>query len=165
MDLTPLKTIFNTQIDIILADTGLTIPCSLVYETSKITDCPNCIYDTISKKSSNQYQGGGPIPFSNGQTCPFCLGTGTTSSAVAETAINLAVITDSKKFVGPVNSPNIVAQTICSIDHLDAIKKASKVIFNTDISSLTNNIFVRANEPEPVGLGDSKYIFTNWERS
>lgn len=165
MDLTPLKIIYNKQIDIILSDTGLTIPCSLVYETSRIINCPNCIYDTISKKSSNQYKGGGPLPFSNGQTCPFCLGSGTTSSAVAETAIKLAVITDSKKFIGVVNSPNIVAQTICSINHLNIIKKASKIIFNTDISSLTNNIFVRVNEPEPVGLGDSKYIFTNWARS
>ena len=165
MDLTPLKNIYNKHIDIILSETGLTIPCSLVYETTKLTDCPNCIYDTISKKSSNQYQGGGPLPFSNGQTCPFCLGSGITSSSVAETAINLAVITDSKKFVGVVNSPDISAQTICSINHLDAIKKASKIIFNTDIATLTNNIFVRENEPSPVGLGDSKYIFTNWKRS
>ena len=165
MDLTPLKTLYNQQIDIILADTGLTIPCSLVYETTKISECPNCIYDTISKKSSNQYKGGGPLPFSNGQTCPYCLGSGQTSSSVAETAINLAVLTDSTKFVGVVNQPDIVAQTICSIDHLDAIRKASKIIFNTDISSLTNNIFVRANEPSPVGLGDNKYIFTNWARS
>jgi hypothetical protein len=164
MDLTPLKKLYNQQIDIILSNTGLTIPCSLVYETTRITQCPNCLYDTISKKSANIYNGG-PLPFTNGQTCPYCLGTGQSSAAVAETAINLVVLTDSKKFVGVVNQPDIVAQTICSINHIDVIRKASKIIFNTDISNLTNNIFVRANEPSPVGLGDNKYIFTNWARS
>tara|TARA_B100002019_G_scaffold65741_1_gene56456 strand:- start:9362 stop:9859 length:498 start_codon:yes stop_codon:yes gene_type:complete len=165
MDLTPLKNIYNNQIDIILSQTGLTIPCSLVYETSKISDCPNCIYDTISKKSSNQYKSGGPLPFSNGQTCPFCLGSGTSSSSVAEDQVYFAVLTDSKNFIQVANSPNIEAQTICSISYLDQIKKCSKIIFNTDIPELTNNIFVRANEPTPVGLGDNKYIFTNWKRS
>lgn len=165
MDLSQLKTLYNKHIDIILDKTGLTIPCTLVYESTKLTVCPNCIYDSMSKKSSNQYKGGGPIPFVNGQTCPYCLGVGTTSNQTAEDQTYFAVLTDSKNFVGAVNIPDIAAQTICSIDYLDSIKKCSKIIFNTDIPNLTNNIFVRANEPAPVGLGDNKYIFTNWKRS
>jgi len=165
MDLTSLKKLYNQQIDIILSNTGLTIPCSLVYETTRITQCPNCVYDTISKKSANIYNGTGPISFINGQTCPYCLGSGQSSSAVAETAIDLVVLIDSKKFVGVVNQPDIAAQTICSINYIDVIRKASKIIFNTDISNLTNNIFIRDNEPTPVGLGDSRYIFTNWKRT
>lgn len=165
MDLTPLKTLYNQQIDIILADTGLTIPCNLIYETTKLTQCPNCVYDSISKKSANIYNGTGPISFVNGQTCPFCLGSGLTNSSVAEDAVHFAVLTDSKNFVGAVNAPNIDAQTICNISYLDSIKKCSKIVFNTDIPSLTNNIFIRANEPSPVGLGDSRYIFTNWKRT
>lgn len=165
MDLSPLKTLYNSQIDIILANTGLTIPCTLVYDSTKLTVCPNCIYDTLSKKSSNQYKTGGPLPFANGQTCPYCLGSGTTNSATAEQEVYFAVLTDSKNFIGSVNTPDIDAQTICSISYLDQIRKCSKVIFNTDIPNLTNNIFVRSNEPSPVGLGDNKYIFTNWKRS
>lgn len=165
MDLSPLKTLYNNQIDILLASTGLTIPCSLVYETTKISECPNCIYDTMSRKSSNQYKPGGPILFSNGQTCPFCLGSGVTNSSVAEKQVHFAVLTDSKNFIGPINKVDIDAQTICSIDYLDNIKKCSKIIFNTDIDYLTNNIFIRDNEPMPVGLGDNRYIFTNWKRS
>lgn len=164
MDLSPLKQIFNNHIDIILANTGLTIPCTLVYEGTKLTVCPNCQYDTISKKSANLYKGGGPLPFANGQTCPYCLGAGTTNSQMAEDAVHFAVLTDSKNFVGAVNSPEIEAQTICSINYIDKIKRCSKIIFNTNISNLTNNIFVRVNEPTPVGLGDNKYIFTNWKR-
>jgi|SRR6056300_717157 len=165
MDLSPLKTLYNNQIDILLASTGLTIPCSLVYETTKISECPNCIYDTMSRKSSNQYKPGGPILFSNGQTCPFCLGSGVTNSSVAEKQVHFAVLTDSKNFIGPINKADIDAQTICSIGYLDSIKQCSKIIFNTDIDYLTNNIFIRDNEPMPVGLGDNRYIFTNWKRS
>jgi len=165
MDLSPLKTLYNNQIDILLSSTGLTIPCSLVYETTKISECPNCIYDTMSRKSSNQYKPGGPILFSDGQTCPFCFGSGLTNSSIAETQVYFAVLTDSNHFLGVINLPEIEAQTICSIDYLDNIKKCSKIIFNTDISNLTNNIFVRVDEPKPVGLGDSKYIFTSWKRS
>jgi hypothetical protein len=164
MDLTNIKTLYNSMIDIVLAEKGLTIPCTLVYETSKLSQCPNCVYDTISKKSANIYNGTGPISFVNGQTCPYCLGEGITSNSASESAVNFAVLTDSKNFVGSVNIPDIDAQTICSISHLDSIKKCSKIIFNTDIPSLTNNIFIRANEPTPVGLGDNRYIFTNWKR-
>jgi len=165
MDLSPLKTIYNNHIDIILANTGLTIPCTLVYERTKISVCPNCQYDTISKKSANIYKAGGPLPFANGQTCPYCLGAGTTNTSMAEDQVHFAVLTDSKNFIGSVNIADIDAQTICSINYLDKIKKCSKIIFNTDIANLTNNIFIRSNEPAPVGLGDNKYIFTNWKRS
>ena len=116
MDLSPLKQIFNNHIDIILANTGLTIPCTLVYEGTKLTVCPNCQYDTISKKSANLYKGGGPLPFANGQTCPYCLGAGTTNSQMAEDAVYFAVLTDSKNFVGAVNSPEIEASGTYTIE-------------------------------------------------
>jgi hypothetical protein len=164
MDLTPFKTLYNSQIDVILSNTGLTIPSTLVFENTKLAVCPNCIYDTLSQKSSNRYKVGGPIPFSTGQTCPFCLGAGTSQLEAAQEQVHFAVLTDSNHFLGVINLPEIEAQTICSISYIDKIKKCSRIIFNTDISNLTNNIFVRVDEPKPVGLGDSKYIFTSWKR-
>jgi len=164
MNLLPLKQLYNSMVDIMLADTGLTTQCSLVYDTTKLQQCPNCIYDSISKKSANKYKSGGPISFVNGQTCPYCLGKGITSSSMETETIYIALLYDSKNFIGSVNDPNIVAQTICSINYLDKFKKCSKIIFNTDIPSLSNNIFARYNEPQPVGLGDNKYLFTNWAR-
>jgi hypothetical protein len=164
MNLTPFKKLYSDMVDIILADTGLTTQCSLIYDTTKLEQCPNCLYDTISKKSANKYKIGGPIVFTNGQTCPYCLGKGITSSSMEEEMIYLALLYDSKNFIGVVNDPNIVAQTICSINYLDKLKKCSKIIFNTDIKTLSNNIFARYNEPQPVGLGDNRYLFTNWAR-
>lgn len=165
LDLTPYKDIYNSMIDTILASTGLTVPCTLVYESTKLQQCPNCIYDPISKKSANLYKSGGPLVFSNGQTCPYCLGNGTTSNYSSEEEVYFALLTNSKDFLGAVNEANIAAQTICSIKYLDNIRKCSKIIFNSNISSLSNNIFIRSNEPQPVGLGDNRYIFTNWARS
>lgn len=160
-----LKTLYNQQMDMLLSSSGLTIPCRLIFDSTKPIQCPNCIFDTINKKSSNKYNTTGPIPFSNGQTCPYCLGQGITQQNIASQDINLAVITNSKDFIGVVNLPELAAQTICQITEISSLKKCSKIIFNTDISVLANNIFVRLNEPEPVGLGDNRYIFTNWGRS
>jgi len=165
MDLSPLKQIYNQQMEIILCKNGLTIPCSLLYDSTRPTACPNCIYDSISKKSSNNYKTDGPIPFTNGQTCPYCLGKGITTSSIAQTETHFVVLTDSKNFIDIANAANTDAQTICSIEYLDQIRKASKAIFNTNIPELTNNIFIRSNEPTPIGLGDNRYIFTNWKRS
>lgn len=165
LDLTPFKNVYNNTIDIILSQTGLTTPCKLIFESTKLQQCPNCIYDTITKRSSNLYKTGGPLVFSNGQTCPYCLGNGTTSNYLHEEEVYFALLTNAKDFIGTLNEPNIVAQTICSIDYIDKIRKCSKIIFNTDKANLTNNIFIRSNEPQPVGLGDNRYIFTNWARS
>lgn len=166
LDLTPYKNIYNEAIDILLSSTGLTTPCKLVYESTKPQACPNCVFDPMSKKSANIYKTGGPLVFANGQTCPYCLGHGTTTNFINEEEVYFALLTNSKDFISyNVNEPNIVAQTICSINYLDKIRKCSKIIFNSNITSLSNNIFIRANEPQPVGLGDNRYIFTNWARS
>lgn len=165
IDLTAYKSIYNEMIDSILASTGLTTPCTLVYESTKLQACPNCIYDPIGKKSANLYKSGGPLVFSNGQTCPYCLGQGTTLNYSSEEEVYFALLTNAKDFISTLNEPNVVAQTICSISYIDKIRKCSKIIFNTNITNLSNNIFIRANEPQPVGLGDNKYIFTNWARS
>ena len=106
LDLTPYKDIYNSMIDTILASTGLTVPCTLVYESTKLQQCPNCIYDPISKKSANLYKSGGPLVFSNGQTCPYCLGNGTTSNYSSEEKVYFALLTNSKDFLGAVNSAN-----------------------------------------------------------
>ena len=165
IDFTALKNIYNNQMDLLLSESGLTIPCNLIFDSTKPIQCPNCLFDTINKKSSNRYNQSGPMPFANGQTCPYCLGHGITQQEIANQDVKLAVITNSKDFIGVVNLPELAAQTICTIDKLSVIKKCSKIIFNTQISTLSNNIFVRLNEPEPVGLGNSRYIFTNWGRS
>jgi hypothetical protein len=81
-----------------------------------------------------------------------------------EEELYLVIIINSKNFIGSVNTPDIAVQTICSIDYLTKLRQCSKIIFNSDIIGLSNNIFIRKNDPQPIGLGDNRYIFTNWTR-
>jgi hypothetical protein len=56
-----MKQLYNDAINALLENTALTVPCKLVYENTKLQDCPNCLYDPLTRKSSNQYQAGGPL--------------------------------------------------------------------------------------------------------
>lgn len=162
-----MKQIFNDAIDALLEETALTVPCKLVFENTKLQDCPNCIYDPISKKSSNQYQAGGPVPFVDGQICPYCVGVGSLSFSNEE-IVYLGII--KPVFFGmdqlELNNVNYVdgmIQSLCSVDFYAKIKNASHIIVDTNIENITINKYVRHRDPIPVGFGDNSYIITTWK--
>jgi hypothetical protein len=70
---TDIKTVARTVLDDMINELGKTI--RLVYEPVK-SECPNCLIDPVTRRSSGLYQAGGPIPFSEGQPCPVCEGAG-----------------------------------------------------------------------------------------
>jgi hypothetical protein len=165
MDLTSLKSLYNSTIDELLKSYGLAVPCSFVFENPKQTQCVNCNYDPIAKKSANSYKAGGPINFPTGQLCPICVGLGEVANSTEET-IYLITIFDYKKFInfGNVSIPDGVMQSICNITYFNKIKNADYIIVDTSLSKLAQNKFTRISEPQPVGLGDNNYIITNWQR-
>lgn len=55
--------------------------CTLIYPPSD-NECPNCILDLSTGRSSNIYKSGGPIPFTNHTLCPWCGGEGRYSEAL-----------------------------------------------------------------------------------
>ena len=57
------KQVFTDAIGSLLEDTALTVACKLVFDNTKLQECPNCLYDPISRKSSNQF------PSSTRQLC------------------------------------------------------------------------------------------------
>jgi hypothetical protein len=153
------KQLFNDAIDAILGDSGLTTECTLVYgnEYNEQNFCDNCILDTISKVSSNIYNGTGPRPFPDNSICPICLGMGMSKAAKQE-KIKLAVIIDNKSFinVGDIAMiDNGVIQTLCSIDLSSKLSNAHTLIVH-------NSEYQRAGEPRPCGLSDHKYLVTFW---
>lgn len=161
------KQTFNYAISALLADTALTVPCKLVYENTKLQDCPNCIYDPITKKSSNQYQTGGPVFFVDGQICPYCVGNGSLSFSKEE-QIYLGII--KPVFFGgdslELNSVNFVdgmIQSLCDIAYYAKIKSAAYLILDTNLTTITNSRFVRNKDPIPVGYGDNRFIITTWQ--
>lgn len=161
------KQIFKDAILALLEDTALTVPCKLYFDNTKLSDCPNCVYDPINQRSSNQYQTGGPIPFVHGQVCPYCIGAGSLTFSSEET-VYLGII--KPVFFGmdqlELNNVNFVdgmIQSLSSIDIYAKLKNASYIIVDTNIINLTNTKFIRHRDPIPVGFGDNSFIITTWQ--
>lgn len=162
---THLQNLYNKQMDMLLASTGLTTKCELNFGIAKKNICPNCIYDPGLKKSSNKYKTGGPIPFALGQICPYCYGAGLNGEEKKE-IVYLAVIADNKKWINPpinIAIPDNMIQTISSKDHYDSFRQCKDLtlILNATGSNPTYNLYI---DPTPAGLGDSNYIIAMWKK-
>ena len=161
------KQIFKDAISALLENTALTVPCKIYFENTKLQDCPNCLYDPISQRSSNQYQSGGPIPFVDGQICPYCIGNGNLTFSAEET-VYLGIIKPvffgmDKLELNSVNFIDGMIQSLCSIDLYSKLKNASYIIVDTNILDITNTKFIRHRDPIPVGYGDNSFIITTWQ--
>lgn len=163
------KKTFSNIINAMLEDKSMTVPCRLVYETSKLETCPNCKINPVNGKSSGVYNGTGPISFTQGQ-CPYCFGEGKKKSKPTED-LYLLVIWDFKQFWPSglnIQTGETAVQTMCNIDLMPKLKRASQIIINTDIEDYVRHTFSRASEPQLCGCcisGDEAFIFTNWKKS
>lgn len=161
------KTLFTNAIDSLLESSAFALPCRLIFGDTKWTDCPNCIWNSATQKSSNKYQSGGPIPFYAG-ICPYCHGVGRIPDEQTTTAY-LIPIWDYRDWVGwygtnaQTRYPDGGVQTISKITTITDIKRAREVVINTDIEKYSHYLFTRDGEPTPVGLGSDNYIFTMWK--
>lgn len=164
------KNKYNMAIEALLADNGLAVPCRISYGTPNIEACYNCIYNPMTQRSLNKYNGSGPNPFVEGGICPVCNGDGTIDKAKTE-LVYLAVLFDSKywfNWARDNNAINIVdgmIQTICSVTLLPKIKNAQTLEVDTSLSNYGYYTYKRAGDPQPCGLGEHKYIITMWSRS
>ena len=169
MEETEFKQTFNHAIDALLKNTALTVPCKLLYSGGENTTyCNNCLFDPISKLSSNRYNGTGPASFAENTICPICMGMGLVQQDASE-VLYLAAIFDSKYFMNitpgsVINIPDGSVQTLCSIEHLPKIRNANTIIIDTNISTYGGYTYQRSGDPMPVGLGDNKYVLTMWKR-
>lgn len=163
-----LKGIFNNAIDALLQQNALTVPCRFKYSGQQNSVfCSNCIFDAISQLSSNIYNSTGPNPFPEGSICPVCMGMGMIMSDSSE-IISMACIFDSKYFLNwsskTLNIPAGSLQTICNTVLLPKIRNANEIIVDTSLEQYGNYSYQRAGDPEPIGLGDNRYIATIWSR-
>jgi hypothetical protein len=161
------KQTFDDAINALLLESALTIPCTLVFENTKLNDCPNCIYDSISRRSSNQYEIGGPIPFVNGQICPYCNGVGSLSFN-SEEVVHLGIIKPvffgiDKLNLQDINFVDGKIQSLCSVDLYEKLKNASVIIVDNNLLNLANNRYIRYRDPIPVGFGNNSFIITTWQ--
>lgn len=170
IDFTELKKIYAQSMDMLLSENGLTVPCLLKYsDNGKDTICPNCVFDPISRLSSNRYNGTGPISFASGMICPVCKGEGTVKGSAKTETINIAAIFDHKYFINlssqqKINIPEGTVQTICDIELLGKILKSNSIIIDSSLINHSSYEYRRAGDPQPGGLGENRYITTLWNR-
>tara|TARA_R100001163_G_C5055102_1_gene191585 strand:- start:182 stop:1363 length:1182 start_codon:yes stop_codon:yes gene_type:complete len=124
-----------------------------------------CSGQNIPAVGHSQEASGNFIWFPEGHICPVCNGVGSFPLTHTDTA-NIVVVFDSKKFIslGNVDVPQVDMQTITSIDMYTDLTVADYITVDPAVTPYTRNKFTRVSEPQPVGLGSNRYIFTNWER-
>ena len=158
---------FSHAIDALLQPNSLSIPCTLYYNNGSQTYCNNCIYDQITKTSANIYNDTGPIAFAEHTICPVCMGNGLINTTTKQQTIHLAVLFDSKYFVNisnnTINIPDGSIQTLCSIEYTPQLRSATELSIDST-AEYSNHTYERIGDPNPMGLGNTKYIMTFWKR-
>jgi hypothetical protein len=158
------KDIYRTMINELLSAHGLTNQCTLYYQNSMIEYCDNCLFDPVTRVSSNIYNSVGPRSFIDNTICPECMGAGIKNKNSKTKTITLAIIYDTKYFLNfdsrVVNVPVGSIQTICAIKYSHDIMNSSAL----SIDAIPNAFYERATDVNPVGLGDLDYIFVNWKK-
>jgi hypothetical protein len=160
-----LQKIYNNQINLILAEDGLTTRCLLNYGITNKNFCPNCVFDIGLKKSANKYKNNGPIFFSEGMICPYCNGLGFYGKQNSD-QIYLAVLWDYKSWMSPPTNiayPEGYVQTICHRSNVFKIRRAKDITIVLD-DNISNPVFQLHEEPTPAGLGDNNYLFCMWKK-
>lgn len=160
LNFTTLSQIYSQQIDSLLSPEGLTIKCTLDYGVSKKNICPNCIFDSNTNKSANQYKPGGPTPFDFGRLCPYCNGIGYYGENNRQEEIHLAVLWDSKSWINfptKIQSASGYIQTISGSNVLSKLESANSLFINGDAYQLDG-------KSNYVGLGNDDYIICTWKK-
>jgi hypothetical protein len=144
--------------------------CRLIYPITLNAVCPNCIFDPRAKKSSGIYKTGGPIPFTNHTTCPWCGGVGRSSRAT-EADIRLRIYwreSDWKKITTTPNSiktPETTCMIIGYMIDLPKLEKAAFIRLNEDVSGMRKWLCERLGEATPWGLAQKRYFVQFLERT
>jgi len=161
--------LYTDGIDALLEQGACTVPCRVSYGITKWTECPNCIFNPNTKRSSNKYKSGGSIPFNTG-ICPYCKGEGRLPDSQTDT-IYLLPVWNYKEWM-PISSvhkillqtPEGYVQTLSKMATIATLKRAKDIIIDTNIEDHVRQKFTRYGEPEPCGLGRSSYIATMWQK-
>ncbi len=140
----------------------------LLHLTPRRTDCPNCIFNTATKRSSNRYDTtnpntlGGPLNkfFPKGSVCPVCHGVGK-----LRTSRNITVIATISKKPDEFEEiarelgrlPNNLIKVRTKIDTLQAIREAKE-------ATIDGQVYRKIMPEITQGLGDIMFVKTFWEQ-
>ena len=167
VDFNALRSVYNAQIDSMLADEGLSSECRLNFGVTKRDLCPNCIYDVNLKKSASKYKVGGPTPFTLGMLCPYCNGIGYIGNE-STMSVYMAVIWDYKQWITTpdnIENPNGFVQCIGKKSDLQYLRQAKDMSIVYPFSDHYFPKFQLYAEPTPCGLGDNNYLVSMWKKN
>jgi hypothetical protein len=143
--------------DSIIDDLG--INCKIVYPP-KDSECPNCIFDRDSNRSSSIYKNGGPISFDNFSVCPVCGGEGRLYTEQTE-AVKLRVYWNRRDWVKTettIVSPDGFVQIIGYMSDLIKLRKAKELILNSDLQDIQELKYSLTGELQPWGFRHNRYF-------
>lgn len=154
---------YQEVVDELILNDNIGKNCQLSYPELRV-DCPNCIYDSVQKKSSNRYQSGGPIPFSSG-VCPYCRGVGIIATPQVE-VIRLRVYWTKKDFrkLGAVDIPDGDVMVIGFMSDMAKLQKSTELLILSDSVAVLNRKFEVGVEVFPWGFGKNKYFVAHLKR-
>jgi hypothetical protein len=148
--------VYQAGIDALINQLGKTVE---VRYPPKITDCNNCVYDSVGKKSANVYSSGGPAPFVNSRICPVCMGTGKKETFPSE---NITCLIEQnprnyKKYNIEVRHPDALYQLKTYASQIPKILKAVEFIVDADTRNIDVLRCKLVREPIMTGLRESRY--------
>jgi RNA polymerase subunit RPABC4/transcription elongation factor Spt4 len=160
-----IKQIASDAIDDLIDQLGK--DCRLIYP-DKVSDCPNCIFNPVTQKSSNKYQSGGPFPFQDGTICPVCHGNGRLQSEQTET-IKMLCSWNPRQWIilpGNINVPNSMVQTKGYLTDLPKVLRSRKMVLQIPIEPYNKYQFELQGEPIDQGnIIQGRYFIAVWKRS
>lgn len=142
--------------------------CVLIFPEGK-QQCPNCIFDTDTNRSSNLYNNTGAEPFPDGEVCPVCLGNGVTGDFTTST-IKLNVVAEPKKWMKKL-PPNLnvsehAIMTTGFMSDLPSVLKSRTIIIAVDLLGINKYQYFLAGEPfDSNHIVQGRYFSAVWDRT
>jgi hypothetical protein len=137
-----------------------------IYYPSKPTECDNCLLDPRTRRSTNIYKAGGPIPFENYTVCPRCGGAGRSQVQTSEN-IKLRIYWEPKDWIDIGVKFDVafgICMTIGYMSDLPKIEKAETILLNADLQGIRRWTCKRAGEAVPHGFRQERYFIQYMER-
>jgi hypothetical protein len=161
LDLSFVVPIYQENIDALIDQLGKNIT-AYIGEVS--TDCPNCDYDPVRKASSGRYTSGGPIPFVNGTTCPYCSGKGKTITNVTSSFKGLVKWNprDFNRLDLQINESENICRLKTFLSDIPNLMRAKYIVIDTAAQGTLGNKMYLLRKPIPIGLQESRYAVSYW---
>ena len=158
-------TMFSDAMDDMLVAWGK--QCKLIFPSIQ-TECVNCVWDSMTRRSMNIYRTGGPIPFGQGNLCSVCGGKGVSFKPEYTENITMILRWNPANFIikpGNISVPNGFVETDGLISDLPKILQSRVMIAEIPFEPIVRARFILSGEPiDAYSIVQGKCFTALWER-